>query len=85
MNRPSPNVRASHGPDGSVLIDVDQGLIFSLNITGSLVWSQIEYGRSPEEIAAEISRQFEIPPQQALDDILALMQALEDRQLLVAH
>ncbi len=80
---PSRDVRATHSPDGAVLIDVRQGIIFSLNTTGSIVWMRLERGEAPDEIAGQLSDEFGVSQDQALQDILALIRTLEDRQLLV--
>ncbi len=80
---PSPDVRASHSADGAVLIDVRQGTLFSLNVTGSTVWSGLEQGASPEEIAQGLAHKYHVPQAQVLADILALIRSLEDRQLVV--
>lgn len=86
MNRSltSSDVRASHSADGAVLIDVRQGIIFSLNVTGSRVWSELERGRSAEQIAHGFADAYGVPREQALADILALIRQLEDKHLVVS-
>lgn len=79
----SADVRASHSADGAVLIDIRQGIIFSLNTTGSKVWSELERGASPEEIAVDFSDEYGMPREQALADILNLIRSLEDKHLVV--
>ncbi len=81
---PSPDVRATHSADGAVLIDVRQGVIYSLNVTGSTVWSRLEQGTSPEEIAEELAGTYHVPLAQVQADILTLIRSLEERQLVRA-
>ena len=80
---PAPSVRASISRDGAVLMDVRQGIVFSLNLTGSKVWSQLAEGRSVEDIADNLRKEYDITREQALADTQDLIRHLEEKHLLV--
>jgi hypothetical protein len=78
----SQSVRASITQDGAVLIDVDQGKIFSLNVTGSVVWAQLAQGCDPDEIADAISKEYGVDRERARADIEELIGTLEKKRLI---
>ena len=58
MYKVSDAVRSTHGRDGAVVLDVQQGKIFSLNLLGSRMLQLLERGYTEVVITAEISREF---------------------------
>lgn len=81
--RVSENVRMTTNQDGTVLMDIGQGFMFSLNPIGSVIWRQLSEGRSPAEIAVRLAADFGIPSVQAVTDVNEFVQQLEAQQLLL--
>jgi len=54
-------VRETVNQDGAVLLDIDQGLCFSLNPVGTRIWEMIKAGRSVDEIADKLGEEFALP------------------------
>jgi len=51
-------VRETVNQDGAVLLDIEQGLCFSLNPVGTRIWEMIKDGRSVDEIADALEEEF---------------------------
>jgi hypothetical protein len=77
-------VRSTHSPDGAIVLEIDKGSVFQLNLTGSMI---LEFLKSkPEcleaELAAELSREFNISPESAAADVAMFAQLLADHKLI---
>ncbi len=70
----------THAPDvpsrpvegKGVLINLDSGHYFSLNETGQFIWARLNGEQDLGAIAAEVAAEYEVNPEEALDDTLAL-------------
>jgi hypothetical protein len=80
--RISETVRTATDQDGSVIMDISQGQMFSANTIGSRIWQQLNEERSSEEIAEGFVTEFDIPREQALKDVNEFIQQLEARKLI---
>jgi hypothetical protein len=60
MIKISEHLRASHNTDGAIVLDVAKGKIYGLNPVASRVLGLLALDRSPDQIAAEISREFAV-------------------------
>lgn len=69
---------------GLALLDLNRGRYFSLNSTGTLVWSCIEQPASVDEICAVVAKRFEIGLDVCRRDIVDLLQQLVDSGLVRA-
>src|SRR5579862_879718 len=58
MYRVSEGVRSTHGQDGAIVLDVQQGQMFNLNCVGSRILELLESGSTDEQIVDVISREF---------------------------
>ena len=58
--------------------------VFTLNEVGSLIWSLIDGVRAAEDIALEVSRQFEVTPDEARADVSAFLADLVEAGLVAA-
>ena len=67
--------------DETVLLDLDTGVYFTLNTTGTAVWERLDGHTSLTEIARAISEQFDITIGEAQQDLLELTRALLDEGL----
>ena len=81
--RISEAVRTTSNQDGAVLLDVSQGLVFSLNPVGTIIWQHLSDGRAHEEIADRLVGEFGIERDQALNDLKVFLQQLEQRRLML--
>ena len=74
-------VRETVNQDGAVLLDIEQGLCFSLNPVGTRIWEMIKDGRSVDEIADALEEEFRLPRTQLLTNVSDFVNQLENMQL----
>lgn len=74
-------VREVTSEDGAVLLDVEQGVCFSLNPVGLKIWNLLKEGRSADQIADALCQDFSVPRCQLLSDASEFIAALEDKRL----
>ena len=65
----------------AVVLNLDSGIYFTLNATGTAVWERINGTTSLEEIGRGLCEQFEVTMEQAQRDLLELTQTLLDEGL----
>lgn len=80
----SPHVRSAADGDSLVLLDLRTGKYLALSATAAAVWSQLEGGRAPAEIAARIAGRFGVPVERAAADVEALLGQLAGAGLVTA-
>lgn len=81
----SSEVRTSLGDQcGRVLIDLDSGVVFSLNGVGAQIWTKMEEGQHLEAILDSLTRDYDIPREQLRNDLEAFVRALEKKGLVKA-
>lgn len=71
--------------DGAVLLDIKQGLCFSINPVGTRIWDLLKQGYSTEQIAAELQAQFDVPNLQLKQDISEFVGILMRENLLCSR
>jgi len=79
----SPNAVARNIGGETVLLHLDSGTYFGLNGVGSFIWSRIE--KEPHSLAAladAVEAEFDVTRDEALKDITALAQNLDEQGLL---
>jgi len=62
----------------SVVLNLDSGVYFTLNMTGTAVWERIDGATSLEEIGGGLCEQFDVTLEQAKRDLIELTQTLLD-------
>jgi hypothetical protein len=77
----SPNVRSTHTADGAVLLDIQQGRIFSFNPTGSRILQMLRSGAEKEDIALMLVREFSADPETAETDTGEFLDMLRQNSL----
>ncbi len=77
----SPGVRETASEDGAVLLDIEQGICFSLNPVGLRIWQMLKDRRSTDQIADALAQDFPVPRSQLLSDVFEFLQALETKRL----
>ena len=80
--RPSHSIRQTDTQDGAVLLDVEQGICFSMNLIGTLIWKLLGSGSRPDEIAQHLATTFDIPFDQASADVQDFLEQLQRQKLL---
>ncbi len=72
-----PAGRASIHRDGAVFLNVERGVIFKSNRVGSRIWRGVLNQESPAAMAAQISREYAVPEEQAAQDTARFLAQLE--------
>ena len=83
----SPHARATIDLDGGVLLDIEKGLCYSLNLGGAKIWLAIESGNGEatfEHIVNTVGPQFTVPRDQLVRDIDEYLRDLEKKGLIRA-
>ena len=78
----SRSIRLTKSADGGVLLDVNQGVIFSLNIAGLRILELLQEGQTTASVVSRISSEFGAPEQLVLEDVEDFLRALGERGLL---
>jgi len=80
----SPDVRSTQSEDGAVLLDIRQGLCFSLNVVGAKVWEKLEASQSGLtllQLVGELAPLFAVPTDQLRTDLEHYLRELEAKAL----
>lgn len=75
-------IRETKSQDGAVLLDIEQGVCFSLNPIGLKIWEMLKEGQSIDQVADTLSNEFPVSKQQVLSDIQEFVTALEAKHLI---
>jgi hypothetical protein len=78
----APGVRETASEDGAVLLDIEQGICFSLNPVGLKIWQLLKTRHSVDEIADELAQAFPVSRSQLLSDVVVFIQSLEAKRLI---
>jgi hypothetical protein len=82
--RPSNSVRETENQDGAVLLDIQQGLCFSINPIGSKIWNMMKQEQSFDEIVDNLAVEFSIPKEQVRGDVMEFATLLHQKGLLLS-
>jgi hypothetical protein len=80
--RPSPDVQGTTMEDETVLLDLSTGRYYTLNRLGSVIWEHCTGDKTISEIHTVLCDRFEVAPDRALDDFVALVDRLMQEGLL---
>jgi hypothetical protein len=75
-------VRETASEDGAVLLDIEQGVCFSLNPIGLRIWELLKKQYSLDQIAAALGQEFLRARSQLLSDASEFIEALEAKCLI---
>ncbi len=78
----APGVRETASEDGAVLLDVEQGICFSLNPVGLKIWELLKKRRSLDQIVDALGQEFPTSRSQLLSDATEFVEALEAKHLI---
>jgi Coenzyme PQQ synthesis protein D (PqqD) len=77
-----PGVRETASEDGAVLLDIEQGICFSLNPVGLRIWELLKKRCSLDQIADALGQEFPVRRSQLLSDASEFIEALEGKRLI---
>ncbi len=78
----APGVRETAGEDGAVLLDIEQGVCFSINPVGLKIWEMLKRQYSIQQMAESLERDFQVPRPQLVADVQEFLTQLETKQLI---
>jgi len=81
MYRVSEGVRSTHGQDGAIVLDVQQGQMFNLNRVGSRILELLESGSAESDIVNVISQEFNGSREVVENDVREFIEALRKHKL----
>jgi hypothetical protein len=81
--KPSAGVRNIVTQDGAVLLDVNQGLCFSMNPVAARIWEMLKMNLSLDEITDALASECCVPREQVLEDVRGFVSQLHLQKLLV--
>jgi len=80
--RPSVDVQGVSMNDETLLLNLSTGRYYTLNRLGSVIWEHCTGRTTVKDIHAVLCDRFEVAPERALDDLLALISQLVQEGLL---
>jgi Coenzyme PQQ synthesis protein D (PqqD) len=80
--RPSPDVQGTSMEGETVLLDLSIGRYYTLNRIGSVIWEHCTNDKTLSDIHAVLCNRFDVAPERALDDLVALVNQLVQEGLL---
>ena len=83
MYRVSEGVRSTHGQDGAIVLDVQQGQMFNLNCVGSRILELLESGTEESDIVRVISHEFNASSDVVQSDVREFIEALRTHKLVL--
>ncbi|HMI50620.1 MAG TPA: PqqD family protein [Candidatus Saccharimonadales bacterium] len=85
MRRATARIRSTHSAGGAIVIDIDNGKMFSLNTSASVVFQLLVRGLGDKQIVGELMTRFEIPAAVAQRDLDDFRKALDNHALFPAR
>src|SRR6266404_5857736 len=80
--RTAESVRETVNQDGAVLLDIKQGLCFSMNPVGARIWEMLKGGVAVEQIASKLEWEFHVPRRQVEAGLAVFLDGLQMRNLI---
>jgi hypothetical protein len=74
--RPSPDVQSTSMERETVLLDLSTGRYYTLNRLGSVIWEHCIGHTTISDIHAVLCDRFDVAPEQAMDDLVTLVNQL---------
>ena len=68
--------------EGGVLLHLETGQYHGINEVGCLIWEQLDEQRTVDEVAAAVGEGLEDPPDDLVDEVVAFLESLEERDLI---
>jgi len=80
---PSDSVRVVQNQDGAVLLDIRQGLCLSMTHVGVKIWDLLRRNSTVEQITEALATEFSVSRQQLYEDVIAFINDLTQKGLLL--
>ena len=77
-------VRANHGRDGAVVLDIQRGRVLRLNITGSFIFQRLQHGDPESAIIDGMSQRFCVSRDIAKTDVNEFLNSMEQEGLITS-
>lgn len=84
MKRFPETIRRLSNIDGGVVLDLQRGKLFRVNVVGAKVLDLLEQGNSPAQIAEKLSAEFQIALSDAEADVREFLASLETQGVIAA-
>jgi hypothetical protein len=81
----SKGVRSTQGQDGAVVLDIDQGQMFSVNLVGSRILEFLEKDLTEPEIVKAICQEFQASRDLVERDVHEFINSLKLHKLVSEH
>jgi hypothetical protein len=81
MYRVSETVRAKHTQDGTIILAIHTSQVLRLNLTGSLVFQQLQNGATESQMVQAIAERFDVSSQDVSNDVYHFLQILQQFDL----
>lgn len=82
--RVAESVRETINQDGAVLLDIKQGVCFSMNPVGAKIWEMLKRECPLDQIASSLEQEFHVPRAQIEADIAEFLTELRQRNLILS-
>lgn len=82
MHKVSDSVRSTHGQDGAIVLDIQQGQMFKLNLVGSRILELLESGSSAKQIVDTVSAEFQVRSDRVDKDLADFLKILTKNKLI---
>ena len=76
-----PNVRATLNDDGGVLLNLDTGMMFSINPVGAKIWAKLQERLTFPEILDSLTKDFDGSREQLKGDLESFLLQLTEKGL----
>ena len=81
MHKVSDGVRSTHSQDGGVVLDIQRGQMFNLNLVGSRILELLKSGANEADITQAISVEFDVSRQLVETDVREFIAGMEKHGL----
>lgn len=71
--------------DEVLILNTMNNAMFSLNVSGALVWKLIDINGDVRHIVEKVAEKYGLPIERAQQDVVRLIQMLEEQQLIQVH
>ena len=71
--------------DEVLILNTMNNAMFSLNVSGALVWKLIDINGDVRYIVEKVAEKYGLPSERAQQDVVRLIQMLEEQQLIQVH
>lgn len=72
-------IRCLNHPDGTVVLDLEEGTVTTLNSTGSYIWKGISSGEARSVIAENLARETGTELSVVQEDVFSFLSMLRER------